>query len=641
MLDIMRRKKRLKLILWVVIVSLGLGMLLLFVPGQNVGISGFDTSAATVAGESISMKDYLDTYRRYVDNYSANGKNKTDPATLKQLGVDRQALQTLINVRVVTYAAKRLGLDVTPEEVRQAIESNPNLRNQGGFIGVEAYKAVLAANRIDVEQFEEGVRYMLLSKKISNLLTDSLSVPEQQLRQDFARQSREAQVEYVLLDKEAARKKVSPTEAELRTYFDANKDKYHIKEERRVQYLLFPINEIANTMQTTDREVDDAWSRMNHEETVDASHILFRVDDPSKDAEVKAKAEEVLKMAQAGQDFAALAKKYSQDEASAAQGGNVGAFPRGRMDKAFEDAAFALKTGAISGLVRSAYGYHIIKVLGHEVPDKEKARPSLIRGVQLDKAIELVKQKAAEAEKLAQTQKDLAVIAKAMNVPTQVKDTPFLNRNSEPASYGVSQEFYNEVFQLKEVNAIGKPTDTPLGTAIPKLIQISLPKPPEFKESVEAVRKDYVELKAAELLQSQAKRLSDEAKSLGDLAKAAQKQGLAVKTSNQFKQYAAPAPEIGQAPEFNTAAFSLPVGGISGPITIGGGKQAAVLQVKSLTPFNEAEYAKQKPTLRESALVSAREAYFDEYINRITEELRKAGKIRINDQAVEQVTGYR
>ncbi len=257
MLDIMRRKKRLKLILWVVIVSLGLGMLLLFVPGQNVGISGFDTSAATVAGESISMQDYYDTYRRFVDNYSAGGKNRTDPDTLKKLGVDRQALQSLINVRVVTYAAKRLGLDVTPEEVRQAIELNPNLRNQAGFIGVEAYKALLAANRINVEQFEDGVRYMLMSKKISNLLTDSMSIPEQQLRQDFARQNQEAQVEYVLFDKEAALKKISPTEAELRAYFDANKDKYHIKEERRVQYLLFPMSEIASTIETTDREVDD------------------------------------------------------------------------------------------------------------------------------------------------------------------------------------------------------------------------------------------------------------------------------------------------------------------------------------------------------------------------------------------------
>ena len=178
MLDIMRRKKRLKLVLWLVIISLGMGMLLFFVPGQNIGIQGLDDSVATVAGESIGTKEFTDAYRRLIDNYSAGGRNKIDTDTLKRLQVDKQTLNSLIQMRVVNYTAKRLGLDVTDEEVSQAIQSNPNLRNQAGFIGVEAYKAVLAANRIDVDQFEQGMRYMLLSRKVMNLLTDSLTLPE-------------------------------------------------------------------------------------------------------------------------------------------------------------------------------------------------------------------------------------------------------------------------------------------------------------------------------------------------------------------------------------------------------------------------------------------------------------------------------
>ena len=411
MLDIMRRKKRLKLILWLVIISLGMGMLLLFVPGQNVGIQGFDNSIATVAGETISVKDYSDTYRHFVENYSAGGRNRTDPEILKRLGVDKQALNALIQVRVVTYAAKRLGLDVTTDEVRQAIETNPNLRNQAGFIGVDAYKALLAANRIEITEFEDSVRFMLLSKKVTNLLADSLSIPEKQLRENFARQNQEAQVLYVLFDKEAAKKKVNPTEADLRAYFEANKEKYHIKEERRAQYLLLPISDIAATQKVTDREIDDAWARMDRQETVDASHILFKVDDPSKDAEVKAKAEEILKRAKAGENFAELAKKYSQDEGSAPQGGNLGPFPQGRMPKAFEAAAFSLKPGEISDLVRTEVGYPIIKVLSHEKPNKEAERPNLIRSVQVDKAVEIAKQKAAEAQKLLEKQKDLASVA--------------------------------------------------------------------------------------------------------------------------------------------------------------------------------------------------------------------------------------
>jgi peptidyl-prolyl cis-trans isomerase D len=641
MLDIMRRKKRLKLVLWLVIISLGMGMLLFFVPGQNVGIQGFDNSVATVAGESISTQEFTDAYRRIVDNYSAGGRNKIDPETLKRLQVDRQTLNSLIQVRVVNYAANKLGLDVTTDEVRQAIESSPNLRNQAGFIGVDAYKALLAANRIEVGQFEESMRSMLMSKKVMALLTDSLTIQEKQLRENFARMNQEAQVQYVLLDKEAAKKKMTPTEAELRAYFEANKDKYSIKEERRTQYLLLPLTEIASTVKVTDKEVDDAWAKMDQQEMVDASHILFKVEDPGKEAEAKAKAEGVLKRAQAGEDFAELARKFSQDEGSAPQGGNLGTFPRGRMTKAFEDAAWVLKPGAMSGLVRTEFGFHIIKVLSHQAPNKELARPNLVRSVQLERAVVIAKQKATEAMKLLETQKDFAAVAKALNVPAQVKETPFFNRTSDPYTNQLSQDFIEEVFGLKEVNALGKAVDLPAGQAIPKLLQVNPPKPPEFGLAQESVKKDYIDTKAGELLQAQAKKLIEDAKSLNDLTKAAQKAGIAVKTTDSFKRDGTPSKEIGSAPDFNSAAFGLTVGGIGGPVTMNGGKQLAVLQVKSLTPFKEEEFTKQKSTLREQALTSVRQAYFDEYIRKTTEELTKARKIRINAATMEQITGNR
>ena len=328
---------------------------------------------------------------------------------------------------------------------------------------------------------------------------------------------------------------MNPSEADLRTYFDANKDKYNIKEERRAQYLLLPFAEIGSTIKVTDEEIDQAWSKTDQQEKVDASHILFKVEDPAKDAEVKAKAEAVLKRAQAGEDFAELARKNSQDEGSASQGGNLGTFPRGRMTKTFEDAAFALKPGAISGLVRTEFGYHIIKVISHETPNKEQARPNLIHSVQIEKATAIAKQKAAEALKMMETQKDLAVVAKRLDVPVQIKETPFFNRSVDPASIQLSQDFVEEVFGLKEVNAVGKIVELPAGEAIPKLVQVNPPKPPDFKLAQEAVKKDYIESKAAELLQAQAQKLLEDAKSMNDLAKAAQKAGVAVKTSQSFK----------------------------------------------------------------------------------------------------------
>jgi hypothetical protein len=113
----------------------------------------------------------------------------------------------------------------------------------------------------------------------------------------------------------------------------------------------------------TEEEIKDEWERNPHEETAEAAHILFRVPDPSKEAEVKAKAETILKRAKAGEDFAALAKKYSEDTGSAGEGGFLGKFPRGQMVKEFSDVAFSLKFDEISGLCL-AVGYHIIKGMG-------------------------------------------------------------------------------------------------------------------------------------------------------------------------------------------------------------------------------------------------------------------------------------
>ncbi len=638
MLDIMRRKQRLKLVLWLVIISLGLGMLVLFVPRSDIETQSFDSSVATVAGEPVSVREFADAYSRTIKNYTNNGRNRIDPEMLKQLGIGRQVLQSLIQERVVTYSAKQLGLAVTSDEVRRAIESNPNLRTQSGFIGPEAYKQLRAANNIDYVQFEEEQQTMLLARKLMNLLTDSISVPDSQLRELFLRQNQDAVAQYVVFDKEAAKKRINPTEAELRTYFDANKDKYHIKEERRVQYLLLPIADVAATIKVTEPEIDDAWSQADHSEKVTASRILFKVDDPSKDAEVKAKAEPILKRAKAGEDFAALAKKYSEDTVTAPKGGSLGQISNGQNGKAFDDAAFALKPEEISNLVRTDLGYEIIKVTAREVPTKESERPTLIHEIQVQKATEIVKQKANDAQQAAQKQSDLAAVAKNLGIPAQVKETGFLSQSSDAFASGVSQEFLDETFRMKNINSVGNAVQVPAGYAIPKLLQVNPARPADFKEVQEAVKKDYLDSKAAELIQADAKKLAEEAKKAGDLAKAAQKAGLQVKTTVSFKRDTAPSPEIGMSPEFTAAAFKLEAGGISDPVTVGGGKQVAVLELKSKSAFNEAEYLKQKPVLRDQALATARQAYFEEYLARVTDSLQKAKKIRVNQQAMDQVT---
>jgi len=222
----------------------------------------------------------------------------------------------------------------------------------------------------------------------------------------------------------------------------------------------------------------------------------------------------------------------------------------------------------------------------------------------------------------------------------EIKESGFLSKDSDHHSNQISPALLDEVFRLKAIGDIGNTMVHPMGYAIPKLLETRLPKPPEFTETRSLVEKDYIESKAAEKMQSEAKRLAEAAR-LGGLDKAAKELGLTVRMTGTFKRSEPPDPDIGNAAGFNNAAFELEPGSVSAPITLEGGTRVAVLQVKSRSGFDEAEYLKQKGQIRDRVQNMWKDVYFQEYIRRITETLEKSGKIRINQRAIDQVTGLR
>ncbi|MBN1570446.1 MAG: peptidylprolyl isomerase [Acidobacteria bacterium] len=637
MLDLMRRKKRLKIILWLVIFSLALGMLLFFVPGVNIGNVATDTSAASVDGQTISINEFASTYRRVVKQYSNRGKNRIDPETLKNMGLPRQVLDELITEKVIQTAAKRFGITVTENEVRRAIETYPYFQDQGKFIGVERYKELLATNDIPVEEFERDMRHSQLLKKLRAIITDSLNVSESDLRDEFARANQQTQVYFAVLKKEDFKKRVNPNETELRAYFEEHKASYQVKEKRRAQYLEIPLSAIladANVV-ATDQEIQDAWNQKSHEDAVEASHILLRVEDESKDAEVKAKAETILKKAKSGGDFAELARKNSQDTGSASQGGYLGSFQRGQMVREFEDAAFALKPGEISDLVRTQYGYHIIQVLKHETPTLESSLGALMAEVRMKKSQELARQKAEEAAQLAVKNGDLNSAAKTLGFAADIKDSGYLQKGEASAGGNNLQALEDEVFRMKEINSIGSVVELPMGFAIPKLIEVQQARPGNFSEFRSQIETDFIDSKAKELLQAEARKLSEEARKQSSLEKAAKQMGWNVKTSQLFNMSGTPDPEIGSNPSFNSAAFELEPGAVSDPLSLL--DDQAVLQVKSRTPFDEAAFQKERAQLKAKLLQASQDLYFQDYVRKITSDLEKAGKIRINPKTLEDL----
>ena len=173
------------------------------------------------------------------------------------------------------------------------------------------------------------------------------------------------------------------------------------------------------------------------------------------------------------------------------------------------------------------------------------------------------------------------------------------------------------------------------GFAVPKLIEVQMAKPGDFAQFRGQVEQEYIDSKAKELLQAEAKKLSDAARGQGSLEKAAKQMGWSVKTSQPFNISGTPDPEIGANPSFNNVAFELQPGGVSDPLPLLDNQ--AVLQVKSRSPFDESAFQKQKAQLRTKLLQASQDMYFQDYVRKVTEELEKAGKIRINAKALEDL----
>jgi peptidyl-prolyl cis-trans isomerase D len=382
MLDRMRRHKGwLKWSLALVV----LAFIIFYIPaflgrGDNGAGAGSDV-VANVDGREISVADFQRAYQSQIQMYrSAYGGNVSEQM-LKQLGIDQQILQQMVDEEASLAEAKRRGISVSDAELEQRILAIPAFQENGRFVGQARYAAVLRMQRppLSIDQFEQSMRKSLIIDKLRSALTEWVSIAEKDVEREYVRRNDKVKLEMVTFGVDKFRSEVKVADEELAPYFEAHKDQYRIGEKRKIRYLLVDVDGLRASSRPTAREVQRAYNDSielySTPEQVRASHILLKTAG-KKEEEVKAKAEQILKEVKAGGDFAALAKKYSEDEGSAKLGGDVDFFAKGRMDPAFEEAAFKLSPGEVSDIVKSQYGFHIIKVTDKKPASTRSGRKS-------------------------------------------------------------------------------------------------------------------------------------------------------------------------------------------------------------------------------------------------------------------------
>jgi peptidyl-prolyl cis-trans isomerase D len=297
-----------------------------------------------------------------------------DPKMFETPAMRSALIDSIVQQRVLADETQRLHLTASDEAVRRALLADPvisSLRKPDGTIDVERYKQLLAMQGMTPEQYDERIRYGLATEQLPGSIQASAFTSKAlaQSLTELAEQRRDVQgLAFRAADYAS---KVQPTDAQIKSYYDAHRNDFATPETAQIQYVLLSPSNLSASIKPSDADLkkyyDDNIARYRSEGEVRASHILINAPKDASDADktkAKAKADELLKQVKAHPDqFAQIAEKNSEDPGSASKGGDLGYFARGMIagGKAFDDAAFNLKKGDVSDVVQSDFGYHIIQ----------------------------------------------------------------------------------------------------------------------------------------------------------------------------------------------------------------------------------------------------------------------------------------
>jgi peptidyl-prolyl cis-trans isomerase D len=350
-------------------------LLLIVVPFALWGInsyfeSGSKLNVATVNGTDISQA----SYRRTLDQL----RGRVDPATLDSRKFKQTILDSLIDQTLLVQDAKGQGYRVSDALLAQTIRALPYFQRDGRFDSA-MYQAALRNQGMTPQEFENRLREQSITGQVQAGLSDSAIVTDADVRQVARLLSQQREVAYAVINLEALMPGISVSEKEIEKYYADHTELFQTPEQVRVDYLRLSAADLDRNYQPTEDDLRQAYADEAARYVVPAvrraSHILISLPANASEAQAKAalaKIEDIARQARGGADFAALAKKYSQDSATAAEGGDLGVVRPGVLPKTLESAVLAMnKPGEISQPVRTEFGYHLVKLTAY-MPEKRR-----------------------------------------------------------------------------------------------------------------------------------------------------------------------------------------------------------------------------------------------------------------------------
>jgi len=630
-----------KYLLGGLLVFISITMLLYLIPQGGSNITGQPNILARVGDDNITIEDVA----RRAEEFQRSQGRQIPPAMMPQL------VDYMITDRAQLLQAQRLGLRVSDAELKDELQHGPlstYIFPDGKFVGQEKYQNFVTQQlQSSVEHFEEQERNYILQRKLTALVTSNISVTPADIEREYQRQNLKVKLQYAVVSLADLSKQITVSEPEIKAYYQSHKSQYEnsVPEKRKAKYAVIDVGKLAAGEQVSPSELLSYYNQHKNEfqqqEEIKASHMLIKTEagpdgkvSAAADAAARKKAEDILKKLRAGANFEELAKKESDDKASAINGGSLGFFQRGSMVPEFEKAAFSLNKGQISDLVKTQYGYHIIRV-----DDKHQAGTPSIEQVK-EKIEPFLKQQKAqrEAEALANSVQSEAgsqgLDAAAAKHALPVVNGDWFARGDSLPGLGAAPEFMQAIFSAQEKSP-PQSVGTQLGYVVFQVTGVKPPATPTFAEIRSQVESQFKTEKAAGMLEQKAAQISDRARALHDLKKAAKEVGAEVKTSDWLGAQSQ-APDLGNMGGPASVAFAMKPGEISAPLFQG--RTAAVLMVTDRQEAPAGDVVKTQDQIRDQLLRSKRQEALELYLAGMVKRLEKEGKIRKNQQQIDAYT---
>ncbi len=613
--------KSLAPILWIVIAAFIITIFAVW--GGGLGEKKAASTIARVGKEKISANLYSQNLRQRLETLKREFK-ELNRNFIQQLNIPQQVLEQIIQQSLLLQLAQDMGIDATPEEIREKIMSYPVFQKDGKFIGFEEYKRILDWNRTPVSQFEQSLRKEIIIDKLIKALTAGVTATEEEIWQNYKKNNESAKLEYVVGETEKIELKEEPQPEEILAYFEENKEKFQTPEKREGVMVFLKTDELKNEIELEDSEIEkyykDNLSQFKEPERVKLSRIYLPYEDKEKEL-VAAEAKNILDKIQKGEDFSELAKKHSKDE-KAKDSGDWGLFDWKRLSSKEQKEIEKLASGENSDLIELEDGVSLLKItekkpsLAKPLSDVKERITTILKD---QKARELADKKISNLEKGARKEKSVDIAAQKIGL--KIRQTGLLEEGQEIEDIDPSGSISQTLFKLKE-KEISSLVYTYKGIGVVQLKKIVSSHQGNFEEVKDEVKKEFLAKKKKGKVFERMEKARSELKRK-DLENLAEKYDLIYNTAEEHKrgQYLG---IIGENSEVDRLAFSLPLEQPSEPVEFE--KGYVLIRILGRKEVTRQDFKESKKKEKDNFLEAKKNKFLQSYMYKLRAE--KGVKIR-------------